>query len=180
MAFDQSKAPRIPNAPKEYNEAYFNQLARALDNFFGVFNSNAGQHMDSMRTASLKTPLISTNIPTGSITVPTGTNNNFVLPSHTFIRINDPGGNFGFTGFITEDAVYDSSGVLTAAASDGQQLVIFNPSTHNLTIHDQDTGSLAAARIITCTGVNINHSTGVTSMTYSLPDSRWVVTSVQG
>jgi len=174
VAFDQSKAPRIPNAPKEYNESYFNQLARALDNFFGVFNSNAGQHMDSMRTASLKTPYVN------NITVPTGTNNNFVLPSHTFIRITDPGGNFGFTGFITGDAVYDSSGVLTAAASDGQQIMLFNPSTRNMTVHNQDTGSLAAARIITGTGVNINHSTGVTSLIYSLPDSRWVVTSVQG
>lgn len=174
MAFDQSKAPRIPNAPKEYNESYFNQLARALDNFFGVFNSNAGQHMDSMRTVSLKTPYVN------NITVPTGTNNNFVLPSRTFIRITDPGGNFGFTGLITGDAVYDSSGVLTAAASDGQQIMLFNPSTRNMTVHNQDTGSLAAARIITGTGVNINHSTGVTSLIYSLPDSRWVVTSVQG
>lgn len=173
MAFDQAKAPRIPSAPRDYDEKYFNQLARALDNFFGIFNSNAGQHMDSMSTASLKTPF-------KALTVVTGINDDLKVPGYTFLRVVDPGANFGIGGFITREAVYNTSSTLVSAAVDGQQLIVFNPSSRNMTIHNEQTTTTAAARIITGTGANINMSTGVASFIYSVTDARWALISHQG
>jgi hypothetical protein len=182
MAFDKFKSPRVGSAPKEYEISYFNQLARALDNFFANFDSKAGINVDSLSTSVLITPFAKDPISgLASITV-AATNNNLLVPSVTFLRVNpSPAGAFSISGFLTNNAVKNTSSVVTFAAADGQQLVVVNPTANNMTIKDQSASSDAPNRIITNTGADIvTTGSGVVSLIYSRADARWVVTSYQG
>lgn len=177
MAFDKFKSPRIGSAPKQYEISFFNQLARALDNFFTTVDSTAGMNMSSTSTASLKTPFAALALNSG-----VKTNSDMKLPPNTFLRVEFAGaaGNFDFTGFVTGDATYNSAGVLTSAAADGQQLIILNTTGYNMSIYNEDTTCTAPARILTGSGTTINHSNGVVSFIYSAADARWAVISHQG
>ena len=181
MAFDKFKSPRVPTAPREYDFPYFNQLARALDNFFTNFDSKAGISVGSATNDLLVTPFAKDPI-TGvaSVTV-AATNDNLKIPPYTFLRVNpSPAGAFSISGFLTGNAVKDSTGVVAFSALDGQQLVVFNPTANAMTIKDQATSSAVPNRIITNTGADIvTTGSGVVSLIYSRADARWVVISAQ-
>ena len=182
MAFDKFKSPRIPSAPKEYDFPYFNQLARALDTFFTNFDSKAGISVGSATNDLLVTPFAKDPI-TGvaSVTV-AATNDNLKIPPYTFLRVNpSPAGAFSISGFLTGNAVNDSTGVVAFSALDGQQLVVFNPTANAMTIKDQSASSSTAPnRIITNTGADIvTTGSGVVTLIYSKADARWVVISAQ-
>lgn len=173
MAFDQFKSPRVPSAPREYEFPYFNQLARALDNFFTNFDSRAGINVDSMSTNRLVTPFT-------ALTVANGANNNLVIPVTTSFRISAPTSTFSITGILTGNAVNDSAGVLAFSALDGQQVVLYNSTTFAMTIANQSASSTAPNRIITNTGADIvTTGSGVVTLIYSKADARWVVISAQ-
>jgi hypothetical protein len=76
---------------------------------------------------------------------------------------------------------FTNGGVLNgiAAGADGMILYIFNTNASTLTINNQNTGSLAANRIITHTGGNFNLSTvGGVTLIYDGSSSRWRIVSV--
>jgi hypothetical protein len=182
MAFDKFKSPRVGGAPKQYEISYFNQLARVLDNFFANFDSRAGLNVDSLSTSVLITPFAKDPVSgLSSITV-AATNDNFLAPSTTFLRVNpSPAGAFSISGFQTNNAVKNTSNVVTFAAADGQQLVVYNPTANAMTIKDQSASSIAPNRIITNTGTDIvTTGAGVVSLIYSRADARWIVISYQG
>ena len=181
MAFDKFKTPRVPSAPKEYDFPYFNQLARALDTFFTNFDSKAGTNVGSATNDLLITPFAKDPI-TGvaSVTV-AATNDDLKILPYTFLRVSpSPAGAFSISGFLTSNAVNDSTGVVAFSALDGQQLVVFNPTANAMTIKDQSASSAAPNRIITNTGADIvTTGSGVVSLIYSRADARWVVISAQ-
>jgi hypothetical protein len=173
VAFDQFKSPRVPSAPKEYDFPYFNQLARALDNFFTNFDSRAGINVDSMSINRFVTPFT-------ALTVANGTNNNLVIPATTFFRISAPTSTFSITGILTANAIYNATPTLVYSALDGQQVVLYNSTTYAMTIANQSASSDAPNRIITNTGADIvTTGSGAVTLIYSKADARWVVISAQ-
>jgi hypothetical protein len=173
VAFDQFKSPRIPSAPKDYNFPYFNQLARALDNFFTNFDSRAGINVDSMSINRVVTPFT-------ALTVANGANNNLVIPATTFFRISAPTAPFSITGILTGNAIYNATPTLVYSALDGQQVVLYNATTYAMTIANQSASSTEPNRIITNTGADIvTTGSGAVTLIYSKADARWVVISAQ-
>jgi hypothetical protein len=173
VAFDQFKSPRVPSAPKEYDFPYFNQLARALDNFFTNFDSRAGINVDSMSINRLVTPFT-------ALTVANGANNNLVIPATTFFRISAPTAPFSITGILTASAIYNATPTLVYSALDGQQVVLYNSTAYAMTIANQSASSDAPNRIITNTGADIvTTGSGLVTLIYSKEDARWVVISAQ-
>ncbi len=76
---------------------------------------------------------------------------------------------------------FQNGGIINgiAGGADGMILYIFNTNSSTLTINNQNTGSLAANRIITHTGGNFNLSTvGGVTLIYDGSSSRWRIVSV--
>lgn len=174
MTFQNTQAPRIPSAPKEYDAVFFNRFARSLDTYFAILDSKAGINVDSLSTGQLVTPFVELVVTSG-----VKANPNKPIPPSTALRITATG-NFDLTGFITDNAVYNSSSVLTLAALNGQQLIVLNNTGYNMSIYNNDATCLIAARILTGTGTTINMSNGVVSFIYSSADAKWAVISHQG
>lgn len=174
MTFKNTQAPRIPSAPKEYDAVFFNRFARSLDTYFAILDSKAGVVVDSASTGQLITPFTALSVTSGAKANP-----NLKLPASTALRITATG-NFDLTGFVTGEATYNSSSVLTSAALDGQQLIILNTTGYNMAIYNNDATCLNAARILTGTGTTINMSNGIASFIYSAADTKWAVISHQG
>lgn len=173
MTFQNTQAPRIPSAPKEYDAVFFNRFARSLDTYFAILDSKAGINVDSLSTGQLVTPFT-------ALTVANGANNNLETPANTFFRISAPTGVFSITGILTGDSLYDSTPALVYAALDGQQVTLFNSTTYAMTIANQSASSDAPNRIITNTGADIvTTGSGVVTLIYSRADARWVVISAQ-
>ena len=162
MAFDNYSSPNLPAPPNTYSRAYFMQLVRALGTFFKISDSRAGLTIDSVTTKILR-------LSVAQFVGVNGANNNVSLASASFIRIGGPTGAFSITGM---------SGGL-----DGRVLVLFNSTTYNMTIvNDNGSSSLAENRILTGTGADIvTVGRGAVTLIYSItgPDPRWIVTSLQ-
>ncbi len=74
---------------------------------------------------------------------------------------------------LTGSTATTLSGV--AAGKDGQRLTIWNPTGANLTIKHQGTASVAANRIITCTGADVaTTADGAAELIYDSGASRWI------
>ena len=174
MTFQNTQAPRIPSAPKEYDAVFFNRFARSLDTYFAILDSKAGINVDSLSTGQLVTPFT-------ALTVANGANNNLKIPANTFFRISSPTGTFSITGLLTGNAVYDSTPALVYAALDGQQVTLFNSTTYAMTISYESASSDEPNRIITNTGATdiVTTGSGVVTLMYSRADARWVVISAQ-
>ena len=135
------------------------QLVRSLGTFFRILDSRAGLTIDSITTTLLQ-------LPVAQIVAVNGANNNVSLASASFVRISGPTGAFSITGL---------SGGL-----DGRVLVLFNSTVYNMTIVNASGSSVADNRVITGTGADIVTSgQGAVTFLYSIPDHRWVVTSLQ-
>ena len=164
MAFDKYVAPTLPLPPKVYDTVYFTQLLRAIQNYFTVIGSPAAISASIVTPTMLRTPV-------SDLTLVNGNNDNIALPPHTFFRITGPTAGFDIRGI-------NSSPQNT---NDGRQIIIFNPTANNMTIHNEEVTVTAENRINTCTAANINISgTGVVSMIYSVKDLRWIVMSHEG
>ena len=164
MAFDQSSAPQLPFAPRTYDSTYINQLVRAITTYFSMIDSPSGMNMSSVTPNLLKTPYT-------DLTLVNGSNNDIQIPPFTFLRVTGPTANFDVKGFNSSPQ----------GVNNGRWLVLHNPTSNNMTIHDEELGSLPENRISTMTGANINISgTGIVSFIYSVKDLRWLVISHQG
>lgn len=164
MAIDKFNSPNLPIAPNTYDPGYFNQLIRAIGIFFKVIDSKAGMTVDSVTTHALFTQYV-------DLTLTNGVNDNIKIPLYTFLRIVGPTSSFDVRGF-------DSS---PQNNNNGRHLILFNSTSQNMTIHDEESTIPAANRISTMTGTNINISgKGIVSFIYSVADLRWLVISHQG
>lgn len=160
MAIDNFNSPSLPMPPKDYSFEYFNQLVRSITSYFRILDSRAAVNYTGLTTEYMRIPMY-------EYVVSSGTQDNVSLPISSFVRISSAGGNFTFTGF--------------ANGSDGRVLTLFNSTTSTMTIADENSQSIPANRIITCTGGSIVLSgQSVVSLIYSIKDSRWIVTSTQG
>ncbi len=92
-----------------------------------------------------------------------GANNDIVIGARTFIRITGPTASFSITGI--------SGGV------DGKIVILFNSTTQQITISNENASSLAADRIWTLnsTGDIVISGKGIVKLIYSAADSRWIV-----
>jgi hypothetical protein len=160
MAFDNFASPTLPMPPKEYSFDYFNQLVRSLGTYFRVHDSRSPMNMGALTVDLFRVPIYDLNIIQPI-------NNNLSAPLASFLRLTSSIGAFTITG--------------VGNSSDGRLLTIYNASTVNMTIANQNTSSAEASRIITCTGADIVLTgQSVVSLIYSVKDSRWIVTSTQG
>lgn len=164
MAIDQFSSPNLPIAPKTYDQSYFNQLIRSIGSFFKIIDSKAGLTVDSVTTHAFFTQYT-------NLTLANGANNNIKIPLYTFLRIVGPTSSFDVMGF-------DSS---PQNNNNGRHLILFNSTSQNMTIHNEEIGSAPENRISTMTSTNINISgTGIVYLIYSVADLRWLVISHQG
>ena len=86
------------------------------------------------------------------------------------------GGNISKTLFRLTDrtAGYDITGI--SGGTDGRHIVLFNVSTSNLKIYDEDTRSLANNRIITLNNGFVNTSgQGTAELVYDGSLNRWIL-----
>lgn len=164
MAFDQGSAPQLPFAPRTYDATYLNQLVRSLNTYFSMIDSPSGMNMTAITSNMIRTPY-------AELTLGDGHNPDIKLPPFTFLRVTGPTNAFDLCGFNSSPQ----------ARNNGRQLIVFNPTTYNMTINNEDTDSVAENRILTLTGANVTLTgTSVASFIYSVKDLRWLVTSTQG
>jgi hypothetical protein len=97
-------------------------------------------------------------------TASSGSNNDISVGATSFIRVTGPGAAFTITGI--------------AGGVDGKVLVIYNATTQNMSITNNDGLSSAANRVYTLAGTVSTTGTGCISLIYSATDSRWIVTAV--
>ena len=102
----------------------------------------------------------------GTFTAINGSNNNINIGGASFIKITGPTAAFTITGI--------SGGV------NGKVVILYNATTYNMTIANENTGSTATNRITTLSGSSIT-TTGVGTITliYDSTASRWIVTSAR-
>jgi hypothetical protein len=100
------------------------------------------------------------------LTLANGANNNVVLIDGVFQRVTGPTGAFSISGFV--------------APVGCMEIVVYNPTTQNMTITN-DATSTAANRIYTLTGADVALTgTSVARFIYSPSESRWILISTQG
>ena len=94
-----------------------------------------------------------------------GLNNNIAIGAVSFVRITGPTAAFTITGI--------------AGGSDGKVLKIYNSTSQQITIANENTNSSAANRITTLnsTGDIVITGKGTAELIYSSADSRWLVTA---
>lgn len=93
------------------------------------------------------------------------TNNNVVIGNFRNFRITGPTSNFTITGI--------TGGV------DGREILLYNTVGQRMSISNENTGSLAANRISTLSGSDIQTTTqGVISLIYDGTSSRWINTGL--
>jgi hypothetical protein len=98
------------------------------------------------------------------LAVVAGDNNNVVC-SNDFMTISaDPGAAFTLTGI--------------AGGADGRRLVIYNATARNMTISNENAGSLAANRILSLGGASATTGPGVVELIYSASATRWILISL--
>lgn len=164
MAFDKYVIPTMPIPGREYDQRFFVQLARSLQNLFDILNSNAAFNAAIVTPTMLRTPIT-------PVTVADGNNDALALPPHTFLRIVGPTAAFDIRGINSNPQV----------SNDGRQIILYNPTAHKMTIHDEEAAVTAENRIRTGTGANVNISgTGSAYMIYSVKDLRWLVIAHSG
>ena len=102
----------------------------------------------------------------GAFTAVNGSNNNINIGGASFIRITGPTAAFSITGI--------TGGV------NGKVVILYNATTYNMTIANENTNSTATNRITTLTGSGVV-TTGVGAITliYDSTASRWIVTSAR-
>jgi hypothetical protein len=92
------------------------------------------------------------------------TNNNIVIGSSSFIRITGPGATFNINGI--------------AGGVDGKMIILYNATSSDMYLNHQNTGSIAANRIICSDLANaLVKRSGCAVLIYSSTDSRWIVVS---
>lgn len=65
--------------------------------------------------------------------------------------------------------------------ADGRFLILYNAATENMTLDNEEGTSVAANRIITCTGADVSTTgPGAFLLVYSSTDSRWILLSAWG
>lgn len=170
MAFENYRAPRVPAPPNEYNQGYFSQLVRNLTTFFNVVDTNNGLTTDRISANILRLPCV-------NLGITTGTNNNLKIPEYTFIRLIEDGltTNFSITGI---DSGYTATAQASTFNNDGRVVMLHNATSHNMTLHNEDTASSANNRIETHTGNNLTNVQFAT-LIYSVKDLRWLVVAHQ-
>lgn len=155
MAFDNFTSPNLPAPPKEYSFEYFNQLIRSLGNYFRVHDSRAPMNFGAVTTDMVRLSTFDLNL-TSSI------NNNVPAPIASFLRITTPGQAFTITGLDH--------------GSDGRVVMLYNATSYNMTIANQNGSSVAKNQIITNTGADITTTgSGVVTMIYCVKSIRWIV-----
>lgn len=94
-----------------------------------------------------------------------GVNNDINIGTASFIRLTGPTAAFSITGI--------------AGGVDGKLLILFNPSSQQFTVSNENAASAAADRIWTLnsTGDIVINGKGAVKMIYSAADSRWIVIS---
>ncbi|MEO6941210.1 MAG: hypothetical protein ABI444_13930 [Candidatus Kapaibacterium sp.] len=100
-------------------------------------------------------------------TAATGNNDDIstvLINSYTFVPISGPGGAFAIRGI--------------AGGVDGKILVLFNRTSQNMTLSNDNAGSSAGNRIYTGTGANIVSTGGCCfTLMYSATDNHWILIS---
>ncbi len=102
----------------------------------------------------------------GTFTAINGSNNNINIGGESFIRITGPTAAFSITGI--------------AGGVDGKVVILYNATTYNMTVANENINSTATNKITTLTGSGVV-TTGVGAITliYDSTASRWIVTSVR-
>lgn len=96
-----------------------------------------------------------------------GNNDNIAIGARSFIRVTGPTAAFAIRGI--------------ASGFDGKRLTIYNTTTQNMTINDEDAGSTAANRIRTLTGgARATTGEGSVDLIYDATLSRWLVIGLSG
>lgn len=88
-----------------------------------------------------------------------------------------------FTGVFTRLGNIAAATVITGIANprNGRFVILYNPNAFNLTIANQHASSVAANRIITCTGADATSTLACSAMlVYSNTDSRWILLNLWG
>lgn len=163
MAFDKFVSPALPLPPREYNYSYFNQFVRAVTTFMKINDARTGINSVSLTGDILR-------LPVGAYTAVNGSNDDIGPSAASFVRITGPTAPFTITGVASA----------ARGTPNGRILYLFNATTQNMTIANEDVNSAAENRIITGSGAGISTTgTGMIQMIYSTPDSRWVVLATQ-
>lgn len=164
MAFDNNSAPSIQLPPAQYDAIYFNQLVRTINTYFSLLDSTAPTHNSKITPNTICTPY-------AELTLVNGANDDVSLPAYTFLYVTGPTANFEISGFNSD----------SRRSNNGRQLIVYNPTAHDMQINNEDAGSAAENRIITMTGADIVLTgASVASLIYSVKDLRWLVVSTQG
>lgn len=100
-----------------------------------------------------------------SYTASNSSNNDISIGTSSFVRVTGPTAAYSITGI--------------AGGADGKLLVLFNSTTQQITISNENASSAAADRIWTLnnTGDIVINGKGAVKMIYSAADSRWIVIS---
>jgi hypothetical protein len=142
--------------------------ARVTGAYYDSNNSpgTTGQMLISSGTGTMWSTTISTQFgfQEHTITLVNGVNNNVDVGSYSFIRVTGPTANFSISGFT--------------GGFDGKILVVYNPTSSNMSLTDEGLTSDPANRIRTLGGAATSGE-GVISLQYSATDQRWIVTNVR-
>ncbi|MBI4699290.1 MAG: hypothetical protein HY758_10425 [Nitrospirae bacterium] len=105
----------------------------------------------------------------GAVTMANGNNNNIIIGSKSFIRITGPTSSFTITGI--------------AGGFDGKMVILYNTTTRNMKISNEDTNSTDINRIYVLDGSSVDtNGAGAVTLIYdsaSGVSGRWIVTSFQ-
>ena len=115
------------------------------------------------------TPKITANLNTEGelqVVLAVGNNNNIAISTARLIYITGPAGNFTITG--------------VAGGYAGKRVYLYNTTTNNMTIPNEDVLSLAANRIRTLGPTVATSGVGVVELIYSGLASRWIVVGQHG
>jgi hypothetical protein len=100
----------------------------------------------------------------GTLALVNGRNDGIAIPAFALCRITGP------------TAAYQISGI--ANGVDGRRITLFNTVAQTLTLNNEDTNSLATARITTLTGANLALAAtriSTASLIYDATALRWIV-----
>lgn len=93
-----------------------------------------------------------------------GNNDNIAIGARSFIRVTGPTAGFAIRGI--------------ASGFNGKRVVIYNTTTQNMSINNEDAGSTAANRIRTNTGATVTTTgEGSVEVIYDATQSRWILIS---